>query len=47
MNNPDAMQQLKLVVCILLAAMLLLTGNAAFAQGDSSNLLTRMELRLR
>ena len=40
MNNPDAMQQLKLVVCILLAAMLLLTGNAAFAQGDSSNLLT-------
>ena len=40
MNNPDAMQQLKLVVCILLAAMLLLTGNTAFAQGDSSNLLT-------
>ena len=47
MNNPDAMQQLKLAVCILLAAMLLLTGNAAFAQGRQLKPPPRMELRLR
>ena len=39
MNETDTMRRLGLVVCMLLAGILLVTGNTAFAQGDSSNLL--------
>ena len=39
MHEADTMRRLGLIGCMLLAGMLLVTGNTAFAQGDSSNLL--------